>query len=378
MKVCLDGQSLLGQFSGIGRYTLNLYSYLAMRHDLEIFVGFNRIARHIGVDELPIQIGNIKNNRYPYKVIRRLFPPNLLYKLPYDLGMREKFDIFHGTNYTYMPTRHGKHVVSIHDLAFMKYPETTSKKIYQHHMKWVPYCAKYADHVITISEASKNDIMQLLDVSEAKITVTPLAADERFRPMLRHEFQYIFEKYQLPERYVLFVGTIEARKNLLTLMKAHHYVTQNYDLDYKLVVVGAQGWRTSALYEYIRDHQLQNTVVFTGYVEDKDLPAIYNGARMFAMPSWYEGFGMPLVEAMQCGVPVIGSGMSSIPEVIGADGLLCNPGQPQEWSNYIYSLLSSDSEYKKWSDYSLQRATLFHWSRTAEMTREVYKKILHD
>ncbi|OBY76953.1 hypothetical protein BBG47_24270 [Paenibacillus sp. KS1] len=378
MRVCLDGQPLLGNLSGIGRYTLNLYYYLAAHQDLEITLGFNRIAKNLQLNELPsgISENQVVNNRYPYKAIRKLLKPNLLYRLPFDFTHKVKYDVFHGTNFTYMPIQRGKQVVSIHDLAFMKYPQTTSKKIYNHHMKWVPYCAQNADHIITISEATKIDITQILSIHPDKITVTPLAAEKQFAPMTESAYQHIYNKYQLPEEYILFVGTIEARKNLLTLVKAYHYLINHYEINYKLVVVGARGWKTSSLFQYVQEHQLQEHIIFTGYIDDVDLPAIYNGAKLLTMPSWYEGFGLPLIEAMRCGIPVIGSNTSSIPEVIGEQGLLCDPNQPEEWAENIHMVMDNASTRRTWSDYSLRRASLFTWEHTAEMTAKVYRNLL--
>lgn len=377
MEVCLDGQPLLGHISGIGRYTLNLYHHLAVYQDLKITLGFNRIAKDLSITDLPqgISENRCMNNRYPYKAIRKLLKPNFLYQVPFDFGHKVKYDVFHGTNFTYMPIQRGKKVVSIHDLAFMKYPHTTSKQIYSHHMKWVPYCAQHADHIITISEATKQDIIQLLSVRPEKITVTPLAAEEHFVPMYESDYHYIFNKYQLPNNYILFVGTVEARKNLLTIVKAYHHLIKHYDINFKLLIVGASGWKTSSLFQYIEEHGLQESILFTGYIEDADLPAIYNGAKLLVMPSWYEGFGLPLVEAMRCGIPVIGSNTSSIPEVIGEDGLLCNPHQPEEWAETIRMVMKDDSIYRSWCDYSLRRASLFDWKHTAEQTVNVYRNL---
>lgn len=376
MKVCLDGQPLLGNLSGIGRYTLNLYNCLINNPDINVTLGFNRILKKISALPMGVNSKHVVNQRYPYKVIRRLMRPNFFYRFPYDYNLKEAFDIFHGTNFTYMPIKRRRNIITIHDLAFMKFPETTSKQIYRHHMKWVPYCAKNADHIITISESTKVDVVDLLSIHPDKITVVPLAAEEHFKPLTKKEYAYIFDKYELPERYILFVGTIEARKNVLTLVKAFHLIKKAHDIEYKLVVVGARGWRTSSLYDYIQEHHLQNDIVFMGYVEDSDLTAIYNGARMLVMPSWYEGFGLPLVEAMKCGVPVIGSNTSAIPEVIGPNGLMCNPNVPEDWAEQISMLLSNDTAHRAWSDYSYQQSGNFSWESTAEETVNLYNRLL--
>ncbi|UHA71648.1 glycosyltransferase family 4 protein [Paenibacillus sp. 481] len=378
MKVCLDGQPLLGNLSGIGRYTACLYEQLQHLSDVDVTLGFNQLFTNLNSEKLPVQASqqHLFTFRYPYKVIRRLMKPNFSYNLPCDWSLKKKFDIYHGTNFTYVPINKGRKIVSIHDLAFMKYPETTSDKIYKHHMSWVPYCANNADHIITISEATKRDIVELLSVAPEKVTVTPLAATDEFQPIARNDYVDVLKKYHLPDNYILFVGTIEARKNLTTLLQAYHSLVSNHQSDIKLVIVGAKGWKTSSLYQYIETHRLEDKVVFTGYVSDEDLPFIYNGATLFAMPSWYEGFGLPLVEAMKCGVPVIGSNTSSIPEVIGPDGLLCDPSEPEDWADKMYAVINDRALREKWCRYSIAQSRQFSWKSTADKTIEVYQSLL--
>ncbi|MGZ9586217.1 glycosyltransferase family 4 protein [Paenibacillus marinisediminis] len=374
MNICIDGQPLVVPLTGIGRYTAKLIEHLPQH--LNVTVGMNQIAKKREVYPISRDHFSMYNSRYPYKVIRRLMRPNMLYSFPYDFRSSSPFDIFHGINFTYMPIKHKRHVITIHDLAFMRYPETTSQKIYNHHMKWVPYCAEHADHILAVSEATKSDIVELLNIEPDRITVTPLAADDQFQPLENESIDKVIKKHGLPDRYILYVGTIEARKNLLTLAKAFHMIQQRYHTDYKLVIVGAKGWRTSPLYEYIEQHQLSDDIHFTGYIPDEDLPALYNKAALLAMPSWYEGFGLPLVEAMKCGTPVIGSNVSSIPEIIGAPDLLCSPHEPEQWADKIFEIIHNESLYQKRQQQALARACLYSWNHTAEITAAVYQQVM--
>ncbi|WP_275444614.1 glycosyltransferase family 1 protein [Paenibacillus sp. ACRRX] len=375
MKVCIDGQPLLGPLTGIGRYTAELLKVLNTYEDLTISVGLNQILKQRKLNSPVPSTCSIYNSRYPYKVIRRLMKPNFLYKFRYDEFINEPFDVYHGTNYTHIPIKKQRYVVNIHDLAFMKYPETTSSKIYNHHMKWVPYSAASANHIIALSESAKADIVSLLNINPEKITVIPLAADARFKPLENQVVRPILQKYNMPDQYILCVGTIEARKNLITVVKAYHQLTSKYLLDHKLVIVGTKGWKTSSLYEYIERHKLQSCIHFAGYVDDEDLPAIYNGATMLTMPSLYEGFGLPLVEAMQCGVPVIGSNVSSIPEVIGDGGILCSPHEPEDWADQILNVLHEDSNYLDRKRLALSRSSTFSWKLTADKTYNIYTSV---
>lgn len=316
------------------------------------------------------------NSRYPYNVIRRLMKPTILYEFPFDAFSKEKIDLFHGTNFTILPTTKAKSVVTVHDLAYMIYPETTSEKIYNHHMKWVPYSVNEANRVIADSSQTKQDIMKLLHVPEEKIDVVYLAADPMFKPMSPLECEYVRERYVLPGKYVLYVGTIEPRKNLMTLIRAFDKMKKRGHIEEKLVIVGAKGWKFSPIFELMKECQLENDVIFLGYVNDEDLVSIYNGATSLVLPSVYEGFGLPLLEAMQCGIPVLGSNVSSIPEVIGDAGILVEPMDIDSWVDSIENVVSDKQLHQRLVSKSLERAAQFSWNKVAEQTIEVYNKTL--
>jgi glycosyltransferase involved in cell wall biosynthesis len=258
----------------------------------------------------------------------------------------------------------------------MRYPETTSEKIYRHHSRWVPYSAAKADRIIAVSNQTKNDIVELLGIPDYKIDVVYSAADERFQPLEPSLYQPILSKYNLPDQFILFVGTIEPRKNLIGLLKAYLHYKLNSDHPQKLVIVGAKGWKYSPIFAWIEQHQLHIDVIFTGFIEDDDLVSIYNGASVFVMPSIYEGFGIPILEAMGCGKPVIGSNVSSIPEVIGNSGILVPPDDYERLAQEIYEITSKEEKQTYYSRLSLERARHFDWKKTAAETKKVYDKIL--
>ncbi|MBE1445679.1 glycosyltransferase family 4 protein [Paenibacillus sp. OAS669] len=377
MHLYLDAQPLLGARSGVSNYIRNLYEHLLpLELDIELF--FNRIAKNIPLEALNLTSKHSHrfiNSRYPYKIIRRLMHPNFLYDYPFDL-FKQADSIFHGTNFTHNPVKSRKHVVTIHDLAYMIYPETTSEKIYKHHTKWVPYSAEKAAKIIAVSEHTKKDIIRLLHVPEDKIQVIPLAADQIYRPLDAEQVKAVKTKLQLPEEYILFVGTLEPRKNLMGLLKAFQHMIREFSCDHKLVIVGSKGWKYSPLFDFIQDNKLQSQVIFTGFIEDEDLVAIYNGATFFVMPSIYEGFGIPIVEAMNCGVPVIGSNVSSIPEVVGEYGVLLRPNDYELWAQEMYSLINDSSKRAAYQSLSIERASHFSWEKTALETKLLYDKIL--
>ncbi|MFH5181189.1 glycosyltransferase family 4 protein [Paenibacillus sp. TAB 01] len=378
MNVFLDAQPLLGPRSGIARYVECLAKQFASQADMNVSLAFNRIAKsirenHVISMERDFHL-HLINNMYPYKVIRRLLKPNMFYHFPYDLMSGKKVDIFHGTNFTYTPVLKGKHVITIHDLAYMHYPEATSERILKHHSKWVPYSAQKCDYIIADSIQTKRDIEELLRIPESKISVVPLAADEHFRYI--DNCPDILKKYDLPSKYVLFVGTLEPRKNLIGLLKSFLLLKNQYDIEEKLVIVGARGWKFTPIFDWVKENQLENEVVFTGFIDDTDLPAIYSAATLFVMPSIYEGFGLPLLEAMQCGTPVIGSNVSSIPEIIENAGILIAPDDYSSWAEAIYTVISNTSLRATYSQLGLERSKQFTWSQTAELTRKIYTHVL--
>ncbi|TVY09790.1 glycosyltransferase family 4 protein [Paenibacillus cremeus] len=379
MELYIDAQPLLGPRTGIARYVECLSSVLARDEQINLSLAFNRLLKGVKEPEIhqyALATGaSIVNNVYPYKVLRRLFKPNLLYHVPYDL-FSKKADIFHGTNFVYTPVVKGKTIITIHDLAYMRFPETTSQRIYSHHSKWVPYSARQCDHIIADSLQTKQDIIELLKIEESKIDVIPLAADNRFKVIDDFNVKLILEKYDLPKDYILFVGTLEPRKNLTGLLQAYSALRRNSVVDTKLVIVGTKGWKFSPIFQLIQDLALQEDVIFTGFIADEDLPAIYNGARIFTMPSIYEGFGLPILEAMQCGIPVLGSNVSSLPEIIGDNGLLLQPNDTKAWAEAMYRLLTDHETHATFSNLSIQRAENFTWEKTALETMNIYQKVL--
>jgi glycosyltransferase involved in cell wall biosynthesis len=160
-------------------------------------------------------------------------------------------------------------------------------------------------------------------------------------------------------------------------LQAFKLLKVKYEIPEKLVIVGAKGWKFSPMYEWIEANQLHNDVLFTGFVKDEDLVSIYNGASLFAMPSIYEGFGLPVLEAMQCGIPVIGSDISSLPEIIGSFGKLVDPHDYESWASEIYSLLTNDILRDQYVKLSIERSKQFSWKKTAAETKVVYDKVLN-
>lgn len=375
MNVLLDGSPLYSNRSGVYRYTAKLYEHLSA---LGVHVKFLQnpvfFRKRPPVPDWPENA--MLDRYYPYKAIRRFMKPNPLYRVPLDLFAPGSIDIVHGTNFVHFPALKAGTVVTIHDLAYMRYPEVTTEQIYRHHMKWVPYSARVCDRIIADSMQTKEDIVELLSVPEDKIDVVHLAADGQFRPLPPDEAKTVTDLYGLSDGYFLAVGTVEPRKNLITLLRAYKRLLDAGCREPRLVIVGPKGWKYNPIMEYIKEHGLEERVVFTGYVPDERLPALYNRARALVYPSIYEGFGLPLVEAMSCGIPVIASNLSSIPEIVGDAGLLFPPTDAEQLAGLMKDIWNDHGLHGQYAQKALERSRRFSWERTARETLEVYHKAL--
>jgi len=242
-----------------------------------------------------------------------------------------------------------------------------------HHRYALPAILARADRIVTISEASKLDIIRHYSVSEKKISVTQLAADEKFCPLPSGTPSPAIG--DLPRPYILNVGTLEPRKNLVGLVRAFA-AARSKGMLHTLIICGAPGWGRSPLTDLIKELALENAVIFTGFVEDNDLPHLYAGADFFVYPSLYEGFGLPVLEAMACGTPVITSNVSSLPEVAGDVALLIDPRSTAELSDAMLCLAGDEELRRQMRAKGMERAGHFRWELTAEQTWQIYQEVI--
>src|SRR4051812_28841167 len=217
-----------------------------------------------------------------------------------------------------------RRVATIHDVIPYIYPATSSRLDWLIYRCWLPLAAQRLDAIITVSQQSKTDIVRYLHVKSEDVAVIPEAANSAYRQMPQHEIAPALARHNIDFPYILYVGSVEARKNLPRLLEAYAEL-RSWSRQWKLVIVGARKWKFSSVFETVQRLGLEPYVHFTGYVEEADLPALYNGAALFAFPSLYEGFGLPVLEAMACGTPVVTSNSSSLPEVAGDAALLVDP-----------------------------------------------------
>jgi glycosyltransferase involved in cell wall biosynthesis len=295
--------------------------------------------------------------------------------LPIELA-RVRPDLLHALSFISPVAWRGRSVVTVYDLSFMRFPHLFNRGNRLYLRNFCPPSLRRADRVITISEHARQDVIELCGVRPERVTAILLAADERFRPASPEAIATFRERHNLPERFVLYLGTLEPRKNVEVLVRAYAHLRQQGSVDHILVLAGARGWQYNPIFDLVRDLGLESFVRFPGYVPDEEQALWYSSATVFAFPSLYEGFGLPLLEAMACGTPVVASRASSLPEVVGDAGLLVDPASRDELSLALRQILEDTDQQQSLAQAGLERAQTFSWRRTAAETIQVYRDVL--
>jgi glycosyltransferase involved in cell wall biosynthesis len=272
-------------------------------------------------------------------------------------------------------------VMTIHDITPTLFPEMHTRKAVVSSALALRMARLLVDHYITDSMSTKRDLVRHLSLPEDAISVIYPGKDERFRPLgdTSGRRASLARRLRLPldEPYILSVGTLEPRKNVTGLLKAYATL-RRAGVTHRLVVVGMKGWKYAPIFDLVHELNLDHCVVFPGYVADEDLPGFYNGADVFVYPSLYEGFGLPPLEAMACGVPVVVSNTSSLPEVVGPAGLLVDPTRPEDIAMAVLDLLSSECKRVALAQAGIEQAAHFDWASTAQETWSIYERTVHD
>jgi len=286
-------------------------------------------------------------------------------------------DIFHATDFI-PPAWGARHmVITIHDLNFLYYPQYLTDSARRYYNDQINWAVEHADAVIVDSHATCNDLKRRLHVPDERVTVVHLAADARFKQLAKANIDPVLKQYGLQAGYYLFVGTWEPRKNLVGMLDALARLHAKGEKN-TLVIAGRPGWLYENIYQHIQTLDLENWVRFIEQPSPTQLVALYNGASLLVMPSFYEGFGLPALEAMQCGVPTIVSDRASLPEVVGHAGLLVDPDDPAALADAMWRIAHDEALRQRLRDAGLARAKVFSWEATARKTLQVYKRVMQD
>lgn len=289
---------------------------------------------------------------------------------------RYRLDILHSPDF--IPPYRGakKHVITVHDLTFLHYPQYLTADSRRYYNDQIQSAVEQADHILVVSEATKRDLMTLLRMPEHKMTVQPHGAGEQYRPMSREETEPVITALHLPPEYILHVGTWEPRKNITGLLEGYRLLLEKLPDAPPVVLAGKPGWLFEDTRKTIEALKLDEHLVWQENVTDEQLPAVYNRALALVSPSFYEGFGMPALEAMACGVVPIVSNNSSFPEVVTDAGLLIDPNDPVTITEAVYQVLTDAARRNVLQQKALQRAMQFTWENSAKIAMRVYQQVL--
>lgn len=294
--------------------------------------------------------------------------------LSVELGWRG-LDIFHSPDFIPPYRAAKKHVITVHDLTFLHYPQylTSDSRVYYNEQ--IATACQYADHILSVSEATKNDLISILNVPEEKITVQAHGAGEQYKPLSQDKISPVLKTLDLPDNYILHVGTLEPRKNIIALLKAYKQLLSEMSDLPPVVLVGRRGWLFEQTQAEIVALDINQHILWRDNVTDEQLPAVYNGAAVNVTVSHYEGFGMPALEGMACGIVPIVSNRSSLPEVVGDVGLQVNPDDADNIADALKQALTDSNWRDKQSKQAIERAKLFTWKRSAKIARDTYTSL---
>ena len=305
-------------------------------------------------------------------------PGGLLKKRWWSLGLplhllRNSFDLFHGTNYEVPFWSRRPTVVTIHDLSLLLHSEVHEEYLVRRARWRLPWMAKSASKIITPSTSVKNEVCETFGIDAEKVTVTPEAPRPVFK---RRDAPELLRQFGIDREFVLFVGTIEPRKNLRRLVEAFEQLLRSTSLSPKLVIAGGQGWLMDDFVSLIKQKRLEDRVCLTGYLQDEDLCGLYSTCAAFVYPSLYEGFGLPPLEAMACGAPVITSRIPSLMETVGDAARLVDANDVEDLARAMTEMLSDEKMREHYSLAGGNHVKRFSWEQTALKTLEVYRQVL--
>lgn len=375
-RIAIDYTPAREQGGGIGRYVRELTAALALEDTATDYRLFVAGTQH---QQLPLPPGpnfawrtTVLTPRWLARIWQRAQLP-----LPVE-AFTGPVDLFHATDFVLPPTLPGtRSLLTVHDLSFLRVPDAASPSLRRYLEAVVPRSVARANHILADSRATKEDLVEIYRTPADKITVLYSGVDSRFRPVTDDTaLDDVLEKHNLKNiEYVLSVGTVQPRKNYSGVIRALARL-RDRGLDLHYAVAGGRGWLEDEMYRSIRETSMADRVQILGFVPDEDLPALYSGARALVAVSLYEGFGLPVLEAMACGTPVITSNLSSLPEVAGDAGILVDPLDTDAISEAIMGSLTDADLRQQLLAAGFEQVKRFSWSRAASQLKSIYDELL--
>jgi glycosyltransferase involved in cell wall biosynthesis len=371
VRICLDIQPAVSQRAGVGRYTLELARELAAALDPgdELTMPYFDFARRGSPAGLPGRL--LRPVRWlPGRAVQKAW--KTAGWPPYN-WFAGKADVYHFPNFIMPPLAGpGRTVVTIHDMSFMRYPEYAEERNLRYLGARIRDTARRADAIIAVSDFSAGEIANLLRVPPERIRSVPEGIDSAFSPRAPDEQDRVLAGLGIRRPFVLTVGTIEPRKNIPFLVQVFERLD---DFDGTLVIAGMPGWKCEPIFDAIRRSSRADRIRWLSYVPDPALPGLYSAAEVFAITSFYEGFGLPPLEAMSCGTPVVSSPGGSLPEVLGEGAVVLPSFDVELWAGRIRALLRDPARRAKWGEAGRRRAARYTWRATAEATMRIYREL---
>lgn len=383
MRIGIDVSRYFDRSGGVGIYAANLLKYLLKidkNNEYNAYSFFYNCFpsnwKHKKIIDEFRKYGkvNFSQINLPTSILKRKWNNSSIEKKEKLLG---GVDIIHSTAYVIPELFNARLVVTIHDLSFLIFPEYHTKENYELVLSNLIYLNSRPDMVICDSMQTKKDVIKYFHVPEEKLIVIYLGVDDSFREEIDSDFRKkILEKYGLTGKYLLCVASVEPRKNFLRIINVFsEFIKQEEYKEYSLVCVGGRGWKNIEIYSLVKQKNLEGKIKFLRSIEECELAPIYNQAEIFLYPSLYEGFGLPVLEAMACAVPVITSNVSSLPEVASDAAILVNPYSEKDIYTAVCSLLENGSLRKSLISKGLDRVREFSWGKTARGTLKVYHEV---
>lgn len=368
MRIGLDAHTLGSRVGGNETFIRNLVSSLSsvdVKNEYFVYAYSNEF-----VDGL---INGVQNFQF-----KNLKPKNPFIRIPFSLPQKmieDRLDLFL-LQYAAPPICPAPYVLVVHDISYERYPEFFNKAELTRLRLLTPLSLRNASHVVTCSEFTKEDMIRHYRLSPKKISVIYYGKNEKYKLIKdTAALQATREKYDLLKPYILYVGNIQPRKNLNRLLLAFKDLKDRERIPHNLVIVGNKAWLYSDVFKLIKDSNLTNEIIVTGYVPEEELPLLYNAAELFVYPSIFEGFGFPVLEAMACGVPVVTSNSSSLPEVAGDGALLINPLSVSDMAQAMHKILTDTNLREELKEKGLRQAERFTWNKTANDFLKIFERV---